>query len=80
MEVDLDPDFFSDLDLEVLGGLQAYYGLDFASGEAEPEPDPDLAIESFKRALEPGEGPFSRPFVHSSFRRTSEGMLRKLEN
>lgn len=80
VEVDLDPDFFSDLDLEVLGGLQAYYGLDFASGEAEPEPDPDLAIESFKRALEPGEGPFSRPFVHSSFRRTSEGMLRKLEN
>ena len=75
---DLDPDLFSDLELEALGGLQAYYGLDFVSGEAEP--DPALAIESFRRALEPVEGLFGRPFVHSSFPRTSEGMLRKLEN
>lgn len=75
---DLDPDLFSDADLEALGGLQAYYGLDFLSGEAEP--DPVLAIESFERALEPVEGLFGRPFVHSSFLRTSQGMLRKLEN
>ena len=75
---DLDPDLFSDADLEALGGLQAYYGLDFLSGEAEP--DPALAIESFERALEPVEGLFGRPFVHSSFLRTSQGMLRKLEN
>ena len=75
---DLDPDLFSDLELEALGGLQAYYGLDFVSGEAEP--DPALAIESFRRALEPVEGLFGRPFMHSSFPRTSEGMLRKLEN
>ncbi len=75
---DLDPDRFSDLELEALGGLQAYYGLDFLSGEAEP--DPALAIESFRRALEPVEGPFGRPFLHSSLLRTSEGMLRKLEN
>ena len=75
---DLDPDLFSDLELEALGGLQAYYGLDFVSGEAEP--DPALAIESFRRALEPVEGLFGRPFIHSSFPRTSEGMLRKLEN
>lgn len=75
---DLNPGFFSDLELEALGGLQAYYGLDFLRGEAEP--DPALAIESFERALEPVEGLISRPFVHSSFPRTSEGMLRKLEN
>ena len=75
---DLDPDLFSDLELEALGGLQAYYGLDFLGGEAEP--DPALAIESFKRSLEPVEGLFGRPFIHSSFPRTSEGMLRKLEN
>jgi len=77
-EFDLDSDRFSDLELEALGGLQAYYGLDFLRGEAEP--DPALAVESFKRALEPVEGPFGRPFIHSSLLRTSEGMLRKLEN
>ena len=76
--LDLDPDRFSDLDLEVLGGLQAYYGLDFLRGETEP--DPALAIESFKRALEPVEDLLSTPFMHSSFLRTSKGMLRKLEN
>ena len=75
---DLDPDLFSDLELEALGGLQAYYGLDFLGGEAEP--DPALAIESFQRSLEPVEELFGRPFIHSSFPRTSEGMLRKLEN
>ena len=32
------------------------------------------------RALEPVEGPLGRPFIHSSLLRTSEGMLRKLEN
>ena len=75
---DLDPDRFSDLELETLGGFQAYYGLDFLSGEAEP--DPALAIESFERALEPVDELMSRPFIHSSFPRTSQGMLRKLEN
>ena len=75
---ELDPDVFSDLELEALGGLQAYYGLDFVSGEAEP--DPALAIESFERSLEPVEELFGRPPIHSSFLRTSRGMLRKLEN
>ena len=75
---ELDPEVFSDLELEALGGLQAYYGLDFVSGEAEP--DPALAIESFERSLEPVEGLFGGPSIHSSFLRTSRGMLRKLEN
>lgn len=75
---DLDPEFFSDAGLDVLGGLQAYYGLDFLGGDA-PR-DSVAAIESFSRALETAqEQPFS-PFLHPSFQRTSERMLQKLQN
>ena len=75
---DLDPDFFSNEELDVLAGLQAYYGLDFLGGDAAP--DPALAIESFNRALESTRDAPLSPFIHASFQRTSERMLRKLLN
>ena len=77
-EYELDPDFFADGELEVLGGLQAYYGLDFLGGDAEP--DPAAAIESFRTALESGGTGLVEPFIHSSFQRISEQMLRRLQN
>ena len=77
-EYELDPDFFSNAELDVLAGLQAYYGLDFLGGDATP--DPALAIESFNRALEAEPDELGSPFIHSSFQRTSERMLQKLLN
>ena len=77
-DYELDPDFFSNAELDVLGGLQAYFGLDFLGGDATP--DPVGAIEAFNQALESAEGDQSRPFIHPSFRRVSERMLRKLQN
>lgn len=74
----LDPDLFSNADLDVLGGLQAYYGLNFIGGDAEP--DPAEAIESFDSAMRSIEEVLSRPFIHSSFLRTSRRMLQKLQN
>jgi hypothetical protein len=75
---ELDPEFFSNAELDVLGGLQAYYGLDFVGGDASP--DPGVAIESFNSALDAARSEPVNPFIHSSFRRTSERMLRKLLN
>ena len=75
---DLDPDFFSNEELDVLAGLQAYYGLDFLGGAAAP--DPAFAIESFNRALESARDEPVSPFIHASFQRTSERMLQKLLN
>jgi TPR repeat protein len=63
-----DPARFSGDDLEVLSGLQA------------SERDPSAAAESFRLALESQTGALYRPFIHSSFRRTTERMLQKLEN
>jgi len=75
---ELDPEFFSNAELDVLSGLQAYYGLDFLGGDASP--DPALATESFNRALEAEPDELGSPFIHTSFERTSERMLRKLLN
>jgi hypothetical protein len=77
-EYDLDPDSFSNAELDVLGGLQAYYGLDFLSGNA-PR-DPVAAREAFGQALESVQEDLFRPFIHPSFQRISEGMLEKLHN
>ncbi len=75
---ELDPDLFSNEELEVLGGLQAYYGLNFLGGSAER--DAVGAVESFTRALESAGTPMSRPLLHSSFQRVPQRMLRRLEN
>ena len=75
---DLDPDRFSNEDLEVLGGLQAYYGLDFVGRDGEA--DAAAAIEAFGFALRAAEQVLFRPFVHPSFDRASRRMLEKLEN
>ena len=72
-QASLNPDYFTKEDLEFLGGLQAYYGLDF-NGEAAEE-DLELAAEAFRLAL----GSPAK-LIHQSFARTAEGMLRKMEN
>lgn len=70
---DLDPGRFSDEDLEVLGGLQSYYGLDFMGGDGEM--DLDTAVEAFNRALASPD-----PLIHPSFRRTARAVRQKIEN
>lgn len=70
-DAELDPQYFSNADLEVLGGLQSYYGLNFMGGRAEP--DPAAAAEAFQLALESrGE------LIHPSFARTAEALLQRL--
>jgi Sel1 repeat len=70
-EVQLNPDYFNDEDLEVLGGLQSFYGLDFTGGSAEP--NAAVAAESFRLALESAE-----TLIHPSFARTAQALLQKL--
>jgi len=73
----LDPDLFSNADLDVLGGLQSYYGLNFLGGDAER--DPTAAIEAFNSAIGSSEELLVRPFIHPSFLRVSRRMLQKLQ-
>ncbi len=73
---ELDPDLFSNEDLEVLGGLQSYYGVNFTGREGEV--DRYEAAVAFRVAVEALElAPF-RTFVHPSFGRASRRMLEKL--
>lgn len=74
----LNPDLFSNEDLEVLGGLQSYYGLDFMGREAQE--DRAEAVVAFGIAVQAAERTPFQPFVHPSFERTSRRMLEKLEN
>jgi TPR repeat protein len=70
----LDPDLFRNEDLEVLGGFQWYYGIDFAGGELEP--DLEAAEEAFRIAA-------ASPvilFAHPSFVRAPSIMLERLGN
>lgn len=70
-ELELDPDYFSDEDLEVLGGLQSFYGLNFLGGKTEV--DTAAAAEAFRLALEtPGS------LIHPSFERTAAALLQRL--
>jgi TPR repeat protein len=73
---DLDPARFSSEDLDVLEGLQAYYGLDLTRGGEQIEPNLGVAVDSFRRALlAPPEN-----LIHPSFRRTAGVMLRRSGN
>lgn len=73
---ELNPDLFSNEDLEVLGGLQSYYGVDFTGQEGEV--DRDEAAVAFRVAVEALELMPFRTFVHPSFGRASRRMLEKL--
>ena len=73
---ELNPDLFSNEDLEVLGGLQSYYGVDF-TGRA-GEVDPDEAAAAFRVAVEALDLMPFQTFVHPSFGRASRRMLEKL--
>ena len=73
---ELNPDLFSNEDLEVLGGLQSYYGVDFTDREGEV--DRDEAAVAFRIALDALELMPFRTFVHPSFGRASRRMLDKL--
>jgi hypothetical protein len=73
-ELELDPDLFRNEDLEVLGGFQWYYGVDFMGGVLER--DLEAAEEAFRIAA-------ASPtilFVHPSFIRASAVMLERLGN
>lgn len=73
-DLELDPEVFRNEDLEVLGGFQWYYGIDFVRGELEP--DPEASAEAFRIAAE------TPPafLVHPSFARASRVMLERLGN
>ena len=77
-ESQLNPDRFSPADLDVLGGLQAYYGLDFLGGDVER--DLDAATEAFTAAVQSMEGQPFQPFIHASFGRTAQRILGRLQN
>jgi hypothetical protein len=73
-DLELDPEIFRNEDLEVLGGFQWYYGIDFVRGELEP--DPEASAEAFRIAAE------APPILlaHPSFARASRVMLERLGN
>jgi len=77
-EFQLNPDRFSPADLEVLGGLQDYYGLDFLGGDIER--DLGAATEALTSAVQLMEGQLFQPFVHASFGRTAQRILGRLQN
>jgi TPR repeat protein len=73
-DLHLDPDPFRNEDLEVLGGFQWFYGIDFVGGEMEP--DPEASAEAFRIAA-------ARPpslLIHPSFARATRVMLERLGN
>jgi TPR repeat protein len=72
-DYELDATEFSNPDLEVLGGLQWYYGVDFTGGELER--DLEAAAEAFRIALE-----FPALLTHPSFERAAEAMLARIGN
>ena len=72
-EFELDPTEFSNPDLEVMGGFQLYYGIDFTGGELER--DLEAAEEAFRIAVE-----FPALLTHPSFQRAAETMLARLGN
>jgi TPR repeat protein len=76
-EYELNPDRFSAADLDVLGGLQSYYGLNFLGGDIER--DLSAAREAFTIATQSMNAQLFQPFLHASFGRTAERILEKLE-
>lgn len=77
-EYELNPDRFSAADLDVLGGLQAYYGIDFLGGDVER--DLAAASEAFTVAVGSMEGQLFQPFLHPSLGRTAQRLLVKLQD
>jgi TPR repeat protein len=73
-DFELDAGAFSNGDLEVLGGFQLYYGIDFTGGDLER--DLQGAAEAFRIAL----GTPPALLLHPSFVRASRLMLERLSN
>ena len=72
-EYELEAADFSNPDLEVMGGFQWYYGVDFTGGEIER--DVQAAAEAFRIALE-----FPALLTHPSFERAAQAMLGRIGN
>ncbi len=79
-EYEINSSLFSENDLEFLGGLQDYYGLDFIGGVDSPS-DPAAAAEAFRVVLDSSlDGALYRPLIHPSFARTAQALLQVLQN